>query len=85
MNEKKTNITHEQIAERARKLWQERGQPHGRDVEHWLDAERELRGESSGAKNLGKPRDSVEAEKRLDGLVERPPSPARRTPKGEQL
>ena len=34
--------THDQIADRARELWQARGQPVGRDYEIWLDAEREL-------------------------------------------
>jgi hypothetical protein len=30
------------IRERAHEIWIERGRPHGRDVEHWLAAEREL-------------------------------------------
>lgn len=73
--------THEEIAARARSLWAERGNPAGRDLEHWLEAERQLR-ERGEAK---KPEDVDEAEKRLDGLVERTRDPARRTPKGEQL
>ena len=37
-----TTHTHEEIAKRARKLWQEQGQPQGRDVEIWFEAERQL-------------------------------------------
>lgn len=33
----------ELITERARKLWQERGGDSKRDIENWLDAEKELR------------------------------------------
>ena len=80
--------THEQIAERARKLWTERGSPGGRDLEHWLEAERQLRDESAQAAHDGGPkrgRDLNEAEKRLDGLIEPKPSPPQRTPRGEQL
>jgi hypothetical protein len=82
-------ISHEQIALRAHHLWEERGRPEGRDLEHWLEAERQLRRESNQGRGRGGPGqrepDLVEAEKRLDGLTEPPPSPARRTPKGEQL
>jgi|GEM_PF-1610287 len=35
----------ELIAERARKLWQERGVDSTRDIENWFDAEQELRRE----------------------------------------
>ncbi len=35
-------VTRERIAERAYQIWQESGRPHGRDQEHWLQAEREL-------------------------------------------
>lgn len=81
----------EQIAERARKLWMERGSPGGRDLEHWLDAERQLcaeaaqRGGGTGGAAKGPGGNAFEAEKRLDGLIEQPPSPARRTPSGENL
>lgn len=30
------------IAERAYHIWQEQGRPHGRDLDHWLQAEREI-------------------------------------------
>lgn len=35
--------THEQIAARAHELFLSSGEPHGRDVEFWLEAERQLR------------------------------------------
>lgn len=36
--------THEEIARRARALWEQYGQPSGRDEQIWLEAERQLRG-----------------------------------------
>jgi Protein of unknown function (DUF2934) len=30
------------IRERARQIWIERGRPEGRDIENWLEAEREM-------------------------------------------
>lgn len=35
-------IAHEEITRRARSLWQERGCPAGRDIEIWLEAERQI-------------------------------------------
>lgn len=35
--------THEQIAARAYEIFIERGRPMGRDLEHWLEAEAQLR------------------------------------------
>ncbi len=37
----------EKIALRAYEMWQESGCPYGRDVEHWLRAERELGAQTS--------------------------------------
>ncbi len=34
--------THDEIARQAQELWQDRGCPAGRDVEIWLEAERQL-------------------------------------------
>jgi hypothetical protein len=34
--------THDEISARARQLWDNAGQPAGRDEEFWLQAEREL-------------------------------------------
>lgn len=36
--------TYDEISEKARKLWQERGQPTGQDDDIWFQAEHELRG-----------------------------------------
>lgn len=33
-----------QIRERAHALWLEQGQPEGRDLEHWMEAERHIAG-----------------------------------------
>jgi hypothetical protein len=41
--------THEQIARRAFEIFTERGQPEGRDLEHWLEAESQL--SAAGQKN----------------------------------
>jgi hypothetical protein len=38
--------THEEISKRAREIWEREGRPEGRDKEHWLQAEAELRQES---------------------------------------
>jgi hypothetical protein len=38
--------THDQIAPRARQLWENAGRPEGRDLEYWLEAERQLRAAS---------------------------------------
>ncbi|HEX2862255.1 MAG TPA: DUF2934 domain-containing protein [Lacunisphaera sp.] len=43
--------THEEIAQRARELWESRGQPSGQDDTIWLEAERELHQASSPAVN----------------------------------
>jgi hypothetical protein len=53
LNRKKTPVTNplpasappptrEQIAALAHAIWLDRGQPHGCDIEHWLEAERQL-------------------------------------------
>ncbi len=36
------NLTHEEIAERARTIYEESGRIPGRDVENWLQAESQL-------------------------------------------
>jgi hypothetical protein len=36
--------TNEQVAALAYAIWLDRGQPTGCDLEHWLEAERQLRG-----------------------------------------
>ncbi len=36
----------EKIAARAYEIWVASGRPHGKDQEHWFQAERELRGKN---------------------------------------
>ena len=60
---------YEQIAERAYQLWETDGRPHGRDIEHWLKAERQLSGS---------------AEARLDTAASHAATPARTAPRGTQ-
>lgn len=36
-------ITYEEIAQRAYEIWTREGRPEGKDQEHWLRAEEELR------------------------------------------
>jgi hypothetical protein len=43
--------THEEISQRARQIWEREGRPEGRDMEHWLQAEAELRQESVPQQN----------------------------------
>jgi hypothetical protein len=38
-------ITHDQIAQLAHEMWVQQGCRHGRDQEHWLEAERQLKAE----------------------------------------
>ena len=47
--------THEQISERARALWQERGQPSGQDEEIWFEAERQVADELQSASGTAVP------------------------------
>jgi hypothetical protein len=37
-------VTPEQITKRAYEIWNERGRPSGCDLDHWVEAERELLG-----------------------------------------
>jgi hypothetical protein len=39
----------QKISERAYALWQREGCPHGRDMDHWLKAEREVSAENGKA------------------------------------
>ena len=42
-NAQAMTFTHEAISKRAREIWEREGRPEGRDKEHWLQAETELR------------------------------------------
>ncbi len=44
------SVAHALVAERAESLWREEGCPHGRDLDHWLEAERQLRGRPPATK-----------------------------------
>jgi hypothetical protein len=44
------NLDH-RIKERAYQLWVQEGRPHGRDLEHWLQAERTLGASAEAAGN----------------------------------
>lgn len=46
-------VTVDQIRERAYELWQADGCPEGRDVEYWLRAEADLKGESRAGAEAG--------------------------------
>ncbi len=48
-------ITHEQIAARARQLWQERNRPAGSDETIWLEAESQLQAEAESRPVSGTP------------------------------
>lgn len=39
-------MIHDEISKRAREIWEREGRPEGRDMEHWLQAEAELREKS---------------------------------------
>jgi len=38
-------LTHDQIADRARQIWEQRGRPDGEDERNWREAERQLKKE----------------------------------------
>jgi len=55
----------EQVRRRARELWEQHGRPEGRDLEFWLEAERQLRDDeddcSVTAMPMGKEGDAMSA------------------------
>ena len=48
MTDSSSTPTQEQIARRAYDIFVERGQPEGQDLEHWLEAEKQLRAAGQG-------------------------------------
>jgi hypothetical protein len=50
INEAKVPVTEDEIAVRAYELYVARGQADGYDLDDWLFAERELRGQESGSR-----------------------------------
>jgi len=55
----------EEVRERAYRIWEREGRPDGRDLDHWLEAEREVLVASEGTQqSKGPNRASRTAEKR---------------------
>jgi len=42
---KGVTLTHAQIAQRAREIWERKGRPQGQDEQNWREAEEELKRE----------------------------------------
>jgi hypothetical protein len=77
----KTNSpTEQEIAHRARALWQERGQPTGQDTQIWLEAERQL-STPAAAPNLPSPTEGRGNGKTQAGKSPADPKPADLKPK----
>jgi hypothetical protein len=70
--------THDHIANQAYQLWQERGSPVGHDVAIWLEAERQLSGNSPRAGDRLPPTaaERAPAEMAAESVVEYQISPA---------
>ena len=45
ISNKPANPTHQQIADRAKKIWLQKGCPSGQDEKNWLEAEAQLKKE----------------------------------------
>jgi hypothetical protein len=77
----KTNSpTEQEIAHRARALWQERGQPTGQDTQIWLEAERQLSAPTA-ADNTPSPTEGRGNGKTQDSKTPADPQPADLKPK----
>lgn len=66
--------TQDQIAALAHAIWIDRGRPEGRDMDHWLEAERQLRGEvrrPAAADELPATDDALDPARTVTGRVER--------------
>jgi hypothetical protein len=48
-----SSLSHDQITERARKIWEDYGRPGGRDEEIWLEAERQLSASGASTPKVG--------------------------------
>lgn len=70
--------SHEEIATRAYSIWQQDGCPRGRDLDIWLNAERQLTGESarSGQSNSLSFVDRAREETAAESVVEYQITPA---------
>lgn len=66
--------TQEQIAALAHAIWMDRGCPEGRDLDNWLEAERQLRGEVRkplAADDIPATDDVLDPDRAVAGRVER--------------
>ena len=66
--------TQEQIAALAHAIWMDRGCPAGRDLDNWLEAERQLRGEVHeplAADDIPADNAALDPQRSLEGRVER--------------
>lgn len=66
--------TQEQIAALAHAIWIDRGRPEGRDLDNWLEAERQLRGEVRkpvAADDIPATNDALDPDSAVEGKVER--------------
>jgi hypothetical protein len=76
-----TPPTNEQIAALAHAIWIDRGSPYGRDLDHWLEAERQLRGIVEPLGDEGRLDPEIAPAARIDRELERIVSPpAQRSP-----
>src|SRR4029078_644460 len=50
---RKARLEERAIRARANQIWEEHGRPEGRDVEFWLQAEREIKGSCQARKTYG--------------------------------
>lgn len=70
--------SHDEITERARSLWEERGRPEGQDTSIWLDAETELRRRSAQSSASGAPASTGSAGPNSTPPMEKPRRAQRR-------
>lgn len=64
----------EQVAALAHAIWIDRGRPEGRDLDNWLEAERQLRGENRphvAADDIPASNEALDPEHALEGNIER--------------
>jgi hypothetical protein len=58
MKQDQPTAGHDEVATRAYRLWEADGQPLGRDLEYWLQAETEIRAHRTGRSQDGSMRES---------------------------
>lgn len=62
--------THDEIAARAHAIWIEQGCPEGREVENWLEAERQLGGPAPASRDVAADLDTTNLNERdSDGVM----------------